>query len=61
MGDGLNEGSTYKYEVYEIKIVKAEDVQVLSSKKGGKVITLVTCDYSMRPTGRLIVKGELIE
>lgn len=52
---------SYKYIVYDKLVVKSEDVWVLKGNDKDEVITLVTCDYSMKPTGRLILKGKLVE
>lgn len=57
----ITKDSSYKYEVYDKFVVKSEDVWVLKGNDKDKVITLITCDYSMKPTGRLIVKGKLVE
>ncbi len=49
----------YKYTVYNKFRVKAEDVWVLEHDGNGRIITLITCDYSTKPKGRLIVKGSM--
>lgn len=51
----------YRYEVYDKFIVKSEDVWVLKGEDEKKNLTLITCDYSMKPTGRLIIRGQLME
>lgn len=55
----ITKDTRYIYTVYDKFIVKAEDVWVLKGNDADKVITLITCDYSMKPTGRLIIKGKL--
>ena len=50
----------YTYEVYEVLIVKAEDSWVIEGNGEDSLITLVTCDYSMKPTARLVVRGKLL-
>lgn len=51
----------YTYEVYEVLIVKAEDSWVIQGNGKDSLITLVTCDYSVKPTGRLVVRAKSIE
>ncbi len=55
------EDATYVYCVFEILVVKSEDTWVLQSSGGEKLITLVTCDYSQKPSMRLIVRGKLAQ
>ncbi len=61
-------GTEYSYEVYEKKIVRPTDVEVLDRVPGKNIVTLQTCelvnvdengnpDYSN--TERLVVRGEL--
>jgi len=57
----ITKDSSYKYVVYDKFVVKSEDVWVLKGNDKDKVITLITCDYSMKPTGRLILKGKLVD
>lgn len=51
---------TYTYEVYEALIVKAEDSWVIEGNGEDSLIALVTCDYSMKPTARLVIRGKLV-
>lgn len=51
----------YIYEVFEKLIVKPEETWVLAPRAEEKLITLVSCDYSSKPTLRLVVRGRLIE
>ena len=55
----ITKDTSYIYTVYDKFIVKAEDVWVLKDDVVDKVITLITCDYRMKPTGRLIIKGKI--
>lgn len=55
------EGETYKYRVFEVLIVNPEDTWVLLPSGEEKLITLVTCDYSQKPSVRLVVRGKLVE
>lgn len=57
----ITEEDKYTYIVYDKMVVKSEDTWVLESNNKDKLITLVTCDYSMKPTGRLIIKGKMKE
>lgn len=52
-----NRKETYIYEVKEKMIVKPEEIWVLKGNDKDHEITLITCDYSSKPTVRLIVKG----
>jgi sortase A len=54
--NGLN---TYQYQVTEIKHVTANDTSVLADS-ADPIITLITCDYTQTPIGRLVVIGKLI-
>lgn len=51
----------YVYEVFEKITVAPEETWVLAPRGKEKLITLVTCDYSSKPTLRLIVRGKLVE
>ncbi|GAA0730923.1 hypothetical protein GCM10008905_32760 [Clostridium malenominatum] len=53
--------SQYKYVVVEKLYVKPEETWVLNSNKKNKEITLVTCHPMIKPTQRLIIKGNIIE
>ena len=55
----ITKDTNFIYTVYDKFIVKAEDVWVLKDDGVDKVKTLITCDYRMKPTGRLIIKGKL--
>jgi len=52
---------TCVYIVSESMIVQPDNVQMLKNEGQKKQITLVTCDYRMKPYMRLIIKGELLE
>jgi sortase A len=56
----ITEDTLYQYEVLEKVIVQPDDTWVLQSDES-KRITLITCDYSAKPSLRLIVSGQLIE
>lgn len=51
----------YIYRITGSFTVAAEDGWVLADDHSKKQITLITCDYSTQPVGRLIVHGELNE
>lgn len=55
LSDGVN---SYDYVVVKTMQVSAEDTWVLDSVEGKKVLTLITCDYTVKPIGRFIVKCE---
>ena len=57
----VRRGETYKYRVFEVLIVNPEDTWVLLPSGEEKLITLVTCDYSQKPSVRLVVRGKLVE
>lgn len=50
----------YTYKVFETKIVKPTDVDVIYPIKGKSVITLITCHPKNSNKKRLIVYGELV-
>ncbi len=54
------ENVTYLYRVFEVLIVEPEDTWVLLPSGEDKLITLVTCDYSRKPSVRLVVRAKLI-
>lgn len=51
----------YRYTVVTKLYVKPEETWVLSSTREAKEITLITCHPMIKPTQRLIIKGELSE
>lgn len=51
---------TYKYGVYEKKIVDPNEISILDNSKSS-IITLVTCTPIRIATHRLIIKGKLQE
>lgn len=57
----INKDVSFVYEVFEKMIVKPEDTWVLAPQEKDKLITLITCDYSSKPTLRLIVRGKYVE
>ena len=56
VSDGLN---SYRYEVYEKLHVSAEDTWVMNDTPDS-IMTMITCDYTQHPIGRLAVKARLI-
>lgn len=63
-GDNITlyaEQAVYNYLATDVFKVTENDVWVLGSDFLKKEITLITCDYSQKPIGRLIVKGILAE
>ena len=46
----------YEYDVYEILHVKAEDTWAVPLNPKEHMATLITCDYSVYPYGRVIVR-----
>ena len=55
-----NKEARYTYQVTDNFLVMPEDTWVMDNDGDKKLITLITCDYRMQPTGRLIIRGELI-
>jgi len=55
-----NKTSRYTYQVTDNLLVTPEDTWVMNNVDDKKLITLITCDYRTDPTGRLIIRGELI-
>lgn len=53
--------NTYEYTVVKKIYVNPDELWVLNSKENIKEITLITCHPMIKPTQRLIVKGELTE
>jgi sortase A len=49
---------TFRYEVVEKLKVTADDVWVLQNTPNERLLTLITCDYTQNPIGRLIVKAK---
>ena len=49
----------FEYEIYEILHVKAEDARAVQLNVQERITTLITCDYSVEPYGRIIVKCRL--
>jgi len=56
-----NKEAKYTYKVTEVFSVTPLDTWVMENDGDKKLITLITCDYTTNPIGRLIVRGELIE
>jgi len=54
------DGVRYVYKIYEKKIVKPDDLSVLSATDRTSVATLITCDPPGTSRNRLIVVGEQI-
>lgn len=55
LNDGVNR---YDYAVVQTMLVSPEDTWVLDDVAGQRILTLITCDYTTKPTGRFIVKCE---
>ncbi|MCL1974910.1 MAG: class D sortase [Firmicutes bacterium] len=55
-----NKEAKYTYKVTDVFLVSPDDIWVMKNDGNKKIITLITCDYRTTPTGRLIVRGELI-
>ncbi|SDJ98673.1 class D sortase [Natronincola ferrireducens] len=53
-----NEGS-FRYTVYEKKLVEPTDLSVLNRNNRERVLTLITCDPIYNPTHRLIIHGKI--
>ncbi|WP_096156681.1 class D sortase [Bacillus sp. FJAT-45066] len=51
----------YVYEVFEVQIVKPDDVSVLYKYNDKSVLTLITCEPMINPTHRLILHSKLID
>ena len=56
-----NKEMRYTYQVTDNFLVAPEDTWVMNNDGDKKIITLITCDYRTNPTGRLIIRGELID
>lgn len=55
-----NQGD-YIYSVYDVVIVKPEEIHVLRTDKNEKVLSIVTCEPVRNPTHRLIALAKLDE
>lgn len=55
-----NESDIFTYRVSDILSVTPSDVWIMDDDAAKETITLITCDYSTNPTGRLVVRGELV-
>jgi len=52
----------YTYEVFDIRLVKGDEMWVTEPhKEYPAIITLITCDYRIKPAGHLIVFGKLTD
>ncbi|MDR2750394.1 MAG: class D sortase, partial [Clostridiales bacterium] len=49
---------TFKYQVVDKLHVTADDVWVLENTPDESLLTLITCDYTQKPIGRLIVRAK---
>lgn len=56
-----NESGTFVYKVVNKFLTTAEDTAALEDIPEQETATLITCDYSTKPAGRLIVQCELVE
>ena len=52
--------ASYSYKVYETLLVEPEETWVLEPVDDERLITLVTCDYTKKPSLRLVVRGKLV-
>ncbi|MDR1541136.1 MAG: class D sortase [Clostridiales bacterium] len=62
-GDAItlsNGVETFSYEVIEKLQIKEEDTWILESVSDESIMTLITCDYTKKPIGRLAVKAKLV-
>lgn len=50
----------FNYVIVLTMKVEPDDTWVLDDVPGKKILTLITCDYTVKPTGRFIVKCEPI-
>jgi len=55
------QGKVYEYEVYDKKIVSAEEIEYMESKMGEKKATLMTCWPPGTSYRRLLVLGKMIQ
>ncbi len=55
------DGKRYDYEVFDKKVVEADDVQYLTDPSDDPILTLQTCDPPGSSLRRLIVTAKLIE
>lgn len=53
------EGNEYKYEVYEMFVVKPEEVSVLEQRYDGSYLTVITCVPPGTYWNRLVVRAKL--
>jgi sortase A len=53
----IDQNQIYQYKIIEKVLVTPEETEVLKGNGKDRMITLVTCDYSAKPSLRLIVKG----
>ena len=51
-----NGKNLYSYTVFEIHQVKPKEVWVLEDTPDHYTLTLITCDYTVKPTGRLVIR-----
>jgi sortase A len=52
--------ATYFYRVFEVLVIPPEETWVLEPSEEETLITLITCDYSQKPSLRLVVRGQLV-
>ncbi|MDR3238924.1 MAG: class D sortase [Clostridiales bacterium] len=55
-----NELLSYEYEVYETLKLSSDDIWVLQNVTDDAILTMITCDYTQQPVGRLAVRARLI-
>jgi sortase A len=56
VSDGIN---SYKYEVFEKLHVSADDTWILGDTSDS-IMTMITCDYTQQPVGRLVVRARIV-
>lgn len=55
------DGITYKYRIFEMRVVKSEDISVLEQRFDDSYVTLVTCVPPGTYLRRLLVKARLVK
>lgn len=57
----ITDNHIYQFEIFEKVLVKADETGLLKSNNTEQLITLITCDYSQKPSLRLIIRGRLLD
>ncbi len=58
--DFIDGDKTHVYQVFDVLVIKPEETWVLESAGEDRLITLITCDYSQKPSLRLVVRGKAV-